>query len=174
MFGTFRQYLRNDDGNATIEFVVLFPVFIFMFITIVEMGFLTTRAVLLERGLDMAAREVRLDLIEDLNHFKLRSRICELSTIITYCPDLFVELQEFDPADAYPQNAPTCRDRSNPTQFAPKTNFNPGGRSEIMFIRACFVVNPLVPGLGIGLLLPTDATGGYQLVSYTAFMNEPN
>ncbi|MEM1275282.1 MAG: TadE/TadG family type IV pilus assembly protein [Pseudomonadota bacterium] len=175
MFGAFRQYLTNEDGNASIEFVILFPFFMFLFMSIVEMGFLTTRAVLLERGLDMAARDVRLDLIQDLDHEKLKNRICELSTILVYClDDMFLELKVFDKNDPYPQNAPSCQDRTARGSIDPKTEFNPGGRSEIMFIRACLVVDPLVPGLGIGLLLPRDASGGYQLVSYTAFVNEPN
>ncbi|MEM9043281.1 MAG: TadE family protein [Pseudomonadota bacterium] len=175
MIGEFKRFLANDDGNASIEFVIVFPFFMFLFLSIVEMGFLATRAVLLERGLDMAIRDVRLDLIAELDHEKLKNRVCELSTILTNCDeDLFVELQLFDANASFPQNAAFCQDRSDRESLDPKTNFNPGGRAEIMFVRACMVVDPIVPGTGLGLSLPRDQSGGYQLVTYSAFMNEPN
>ena len=55
----------------------------------------------------------------------------------------------------------------------PVVTFNPGSRSEIMFMRACVVIDPLMPGMGLGLHLPKDTSGGFALVSYSAFVNEP-
>ena len=175
MLAEFKRFLKDEDGNASMEFAILFPFFMFIFVSIVELGFITTRAILLERGVDMAGREVRLELIPNLSHSTLRDRICLHSTILTNCKsDLFVELQGFDENAAFPQNQAECRDRSDEDDLSPKTNFSPGLRSEIMFIRACMIVDPLVPGLGIGLGLPRASGGGHQLVSFTAFMNEPS
>ncbi len=42
-----------------------------------------------------------------------------------------------------------------------------------MFVRACMIVDPIFPGLGITLGLQRDNSGGLQMVTYTAFMNEP-
>ena len=42
-----------------------------------------------------------------------------------------------------------------------------------MFVRACMITDPIFPGLGINLGLRKDKSGSYQLVTYTAFMNEP-
>jgi len=43
-----------------------------------------------------------------------------------------------------------------------------------MYVRACVVVDPLVPGIGLALHLPLDPTGGLAMVSYGAFTNEPS
>jgi len=53
------------------------------------------------------------------------------------------------------------------------TTYTGGQRSQIVFARACYVVDPLVPGLGYGLALPKDSTGGVRLTSRFAFVNEP-
>ena len=52
-------------------------------------------------------------------------------------------------------------------------SFDPGTRSEIMVIRACLIVDPIFPGMGLGAMLPVDASGGYSIVMQSAFMNEP-
>ena len=64
-----------------------------------------------------------------------------------------------------------CIDRTE--EVEPVINFNPGARSEIMFVRACVIVDPIFPGTGIGALLPVDRRGGYAIVTQRAFMNEP-
>jgi hypothetical protein len=35
------------------------------------------------------------------------------------------------------------------------------------------IIDPIFPGLGISLGLRRDRSGGFQMVAYTAFMNEP-
>ena len=42
-----------------------------------------------------------------------------------------------------------------------------------MFVRACFVVSPLTPGLGLGLALPKDETGALRIIAKSGFVNEP-
>ncbi|MBY8975852.1 pilus assembly protein [Rhodobacteraceae bacterium NNCM2] len=172
MLTAVREYLSNEDGSATIEFAIIFPVIMFLFMTIAEVGFLTARSVLLERGVDLAVRDLRLGIVPNPTHDVMRSRICDYSTILSDCDrDLILEVVEMDVNSAYPQNQPNCRDRSE--EIEPTISFNPGQRNRIMFIRACMIIDPLFPGVGLGLRLPKDATGGYQLASYSAYMNEP-
>ncbi|MEO1472185.1 MAG: pilus assembly protein, partial [Pseudomonadota bacterium] len=85
--------------------------------------------------------------------------------------DLVIELVAFNPAAAYPSNQPNCVDRTG--KVDPVVTLLPGQRSEIMFVRACLTVDALLPGIGIGLNMPLDSTGGYQIAHYSAFMNEP-
>ncbi|HUS55891.1 MAG TPA: pilus assembly protein, partial [Thermohalobaculum sp.] len=70
-----------------------------------------------------------------------------------------------------PQNQANCIDRTE--TILPTMAFSPGGRDRIMFVRACMIIDPIFPGLGITLGLTKDSSGGFQLVAYTAFMNEP-
>lgn len=163
---------RDEAGNATVNFVIIFPFFIALVFSVFEAGWLMTRAMMLERGVDIAARAVRLGLDPTLTHEDLKDVVCEHSMILMNCDrDLVLELVEMDLDKDYPQNDPNCTDRTGAIE--PVISFTPGGRERIMFIRACMVIDPIMPGMGLGLTLPKDSSGGFQLVSYAAFMNEP-
>ena len=41
---------RREDGNATSEFVILFPMFVFILVSATEIGFITLRHTMLERA----------------------------------------------------------------------------------------------------------------------------
>ncbi len=166
------RFIEDQSGNATIEFVIVFPVLMFFVMMVFETGFIATRSVLLERGLDSAARVLRLGTDPTIDHEKLKKLVCENSNILANCErDLILEVVELDINSAYPQNQANCIDRTE--EIEPTITFNPGGRNRIMFVRACMIIDPIFPGLGITLGLPKDSSGGFQLVTYTAFMNEP-
>ena len=166
------RFIEDQSGNATIEFVIVFPVLMFFVMMVFETGFIATRSVLLERGLDIAARDLRLGTDPTIDHEKLKKLVCENSNILANCErDLILEVVEYDATSAYPQNQANCIDRTE--EIEPTITFNPGGRNRIMFVRACMIIDPIFPGLGITLGLTKDSSGGFQLVAYTAFMNEP-
>jgi hypothetical protein len=71
----------------------------------------------------------------------------------------------------FPTGGANCIDRTSDVD--PVITFVPGARSEIMFVRACLIVDPIFPGMGLGAQLPVDASGGYAIVVQSAFMNEP-
>jgi Flp pilus assembly protein TadG len=166
------RFIEDQRGTATIEFVIVFPVLMFFVMMVFETGFITTRVVLLERGLDIATRDLRLGTDPTIDHEKLRKAVCDSSAILINCErDLILEVVELDVASAYPQNQANCIDRTE--EIDPTITFNPGSRGTIMFVRACMIIDPIFPGLGISLGLKKDSSGGFQMVSYTAFMNEP-
>jgi len=169
-----RRGLGGDQrGASTVSFVILFPLVISMVFSMVEAGWLMTRAVMLERGLDVAVRYLRLGVDSNMTHEELRTRICDASIVLRNCErDLLIELREMDLAADYPQNQANCIDRTG--EIDPVVDFSPGARERIMFVRACMVIDPVVPGMGLGLQLPKDASGGFHLVSYTAFISEPS
>ena len=167
------QRFRNDEeGVSTINFLILFPFLFLMFLAIFEAGWLATRWMMLERGLDIAAREVRVGNASALSHDARKKSVCEYSSILINCErDMILEVVAMDLNEAYPQNQANCRDRTG--RIDPTISVSAGGRNEIMFVRACMIVDPFAPGGGLGLMLPKDDSGGFQMVSYTAFMNEP-
>ena len=70
-----------------------------------------------------------------------------------------------------------CVDQPADETITPVTseNFSTGGSSQIMFVRVCLVVNPLFPGVPYLSQLPKESlSGGYAIVSQTAFLNEPS
>lgn len=166
------RFLANRDGGATLDFVVVFPLLFAVFAAVVETGWMATRVIMLDRGLDITARNLRLGYSTAVTHQTIKQEVCDNASLLFNCErDLVIELVPMDYSQPYPQNQPLCRDRVNDVN--PVLSFNPGARTEVMFIRACMVVDPILPGIGVGLALPKDASGGYQMVSFTAFQNEP-
>ncbi|MEM8788602.1 MAG: TadE/TadG family type IV pilus assembly protein [Pseudomonadota bacterium] len=172
-----KRFSDDESGSATVEFVVLFIPFISLVFAVFEAGWLMTRYMMLDRGMDVAVRELRLNIgdLADPTQDKVRDRICEAALILPDCQTtLIVELKKLDMAAAYPKNSPDCFDRAEDA-VNPKKGIDPNDelRSEIMFVRACVLVDPIFPGLEFGLLLPKDANGAHQMVTFSAFMNEP-
>ena len=172
MYMNLLRFIDDESGSASLEFVVVFPALMWFVLTIIETGFIATRSVLLEHGLDVAARELRVGKFPQIDHAMFKERVCDNAGVLLNCErDLVLEVVELDLNSAYPHNEANCIDRSG--EIEPTINFTPGGRDRIMFVRACMIIDPIFPGLGITLGLQEDGTGGLQVVAYTAFMNEP-
>lgn len=174
-FGRFRR----EDGNASVEFVVVFPVLFYMLICAVESGYMLARSVMLDRALDLTVRTLRLGLLPGIQHEQLKGLICDDAALkntglMRQCESILkLELRPIDTASFQPlNNSPTCVDR-NPGAIQPVTEFRLGAENELMLVRACAVVDPIFPLTGVGFHLPKDSSGGFQLVAMSAFVNEP-
>ena len=148
-----RRYRKDEEGAATVEFVLVFSFLLVIVLSIFEVGWLMTRQMMLDRGVDVAVRNVRLGTGKATTHDGLKDEICKYSKILTNCTrDLVLELVIMDVAADYPQNQPNCKDRE-PDALDPVISYTPGGREEIMFVRACMIIDPIFPGAGLGLQL---------------------
>ena len=58
------------------------------------------------------------------------------------------------------------------SEIEPVVTFNSGDEGDLLFIRACVVVDPMYPNIGLGLILSKDSSGGVMLVASSAFANE--
>lgn len=169
-----RRFRRGDDGNATIEFVLIFPAFLILFLSAFESGLLMTRQVMLERGTDMAVRRLRL---ESAGHVftlaQIKAMICNAAGIIPNCvQNTKIELRRVDPrAWVDVPTVPDCKDVNNP--LAPARALDNGGPNQLMVIRACSLFKPIFPGTGLGFQLPRNSGDFYALVSSSAFAVEP-
>ncbi|MFZ1469201.1 MAG: TadE family protein [Paracoccaceae bacterium] len=165
--------LQREDGTASIEFVIFVPIILTIFMASVEAGFYMAKNVLLERGLDIVMRDLRLGKLGSVSHDTLRDLICKASPIINDCKNVLkVEMQPVSTASFLIPTAPaTCVDRGNATQ--PMTTFIAGGSHELMIVRVCVIQDPMFPTTGIGLKLKADAHGGYQMIVASVFANEP-
>ena len=154
------------------EFVVLFPFLMFMLFSIAEAGVLMARTVMLERGLDIAVRDLRLGLTPGVTHDIIKGQICDAAFLLGDCEEVvLLELSPLADVANFPTGEAQCIDRTSDVD--PMITFDPGTSSEIMVIRACLIVDPMFPGMGLGAMLPVDASGGYSIVMQSAFMNEP-
>ncbi len=168
-----RRLWRREDGNATIEFALLFPAFITLFLISFEMGMILIRGVMLDRATDIAMRELRLGTLSPMTQEGLKQSICENSVIIPNCGEsLLVELRPVSTTTWEPLGAQvTCVDRTEEVQ--PVLDFTPGSKNELMLVRVCAVFDPFFPTTGLAAQMSLDASGAYALVSTSAYVNEP-
>ncbi|MFY0692042.1 MAG: pilus assembly protein [Paracoccaceae bacterium] len=174
LFRSFRRRFSRQDGNATIEFVIIFPAFVLILISTFEVGMAMTRLTMLEHALDVTVRDIRLGTGTVFQHDDIRDTVCENAAVLKNCTStLQLELVRIDPATwDMPVETATCIDRGSAAE--PVITFNNGVANDIMYVRACFVVDPLFPTMGLGSILDVDATGVMQLVAMSAFSQEPD
>lgn len=164
---------RKDDGTATMEFVLMVPVLLAVFLAAFESGLLMVRHTMLDRAVDMTVREVRLGHMMNATHDTLKDMICDHTVVIPNCRSVIrIEMEPISTTTwALPDESPTCIDRAE--TIHPVTTVNPGLAEEIMLVRVCVVADAMFPTTGIGLGLPKDGNGGYRLIAVSAFVNEP-
>lgn len=173
-----RDFRKSEDGVVTIEFVILFPVFFFFFLMTVEKGITSLQHVMLERGVDVTVREIRIGRIANPSRNALKARICEAAAIIPDCENqLDIELLNNDLRNWSAMNQPIqCVDRGEEPE--PDSVVPTGGNNALMFIRVCARIDPLMPTTGLGKAIADNnsgsaAGGSYALVSTAAFVIEP-
>jgi len=171
--GLLRRFLRSEDGNATIEFVITFPAMLFLLLSAVELAFVTLDHAMLERAMDMTVREIRIGTGTAPQHDQIKADICALAVTIKNCDqNLRLEMIQVDPRNwtSLP-GTPDCTDQSKPV--APVRSFVNGQENQLMILRACVKVTPLFPTVGLGSSMVKDAAGQYSLVAVAAFVQEP-
>ena len=173
------RFKADETGAASVEFVIIAPLYFALMLSTFEAGWLMTKSMMLERGMDLTMRDLRLGVYPNPSHQDMKKIICDNAAILKDCEaSMLLELVPITTAADVPgANNTVCRDRSSPTDPTPTVTFNTtrGDRVlETMYVRACVMVDPLVPGIGLALHLPKDPTGGIAMVSYGAFVNEPS
>lgn len=168
-----QRFRRDEKGTASLEFVIVFPVFFSLLMFSIELGFITIRHTMLERGLDIAVREIRLGTGSAPQHDDIKKIVCDNAVVIKDC---MTNLQlEMDRADIRAFNSldttPDCTDAAEPTK--PVRTFVPGAQNELMLMRACVKYSPIFPREFLGKALQKDGSGQSTIISTTAFVQEP-
>ncbi|MCF2905446.1 pilus assembly protein [Octadecabacter sp. CECT 8868] len=176
-----RGFRRGEDGGPTIEFCIMFIPFMVLTISAFELGLLTTRHVMLERGLDMAIREVRLNTGNHIDEDDLKVMVCNAAGLIPECTErmrlemVTVDLRVTNGVGAGKVDpVPECVDSSDP--FARPIGFDNGLPNQMMIVRACARAAPMFPDSALGWFLSRmndNDPGYYRLVATSAFVMEP-
>lgn len=167
-----RRFVRETSGASALEFALVAPLFFAILFSVAEAGWMMTRAILLDRALDLAVRELRVDSSDGLTADAVRRLICDEAMVIPNCArSIAVELSRIQSDTDFPSASPTCVDRNAGAAAAPQ--FYGSARATIMLIRVCATATPLTPLLGMGLNMQKDGNDDYNLVSISAFMTEP-
>ncbi len=167
---------RDEDGAATVEFVILFPIFMTIFLAAFESGLMMLRNVMLERSVDLAVRELRLGTPVPPDFDQFKETICARTYFVDNCNDVVqVELSPVDLTTWGPlDGAPRCIDVESTIDPFDQTEYSVGGNNELMLVRVCALFQPIFPTTGLGLAMRSDSAGNYAIVVTSAFVNEPS
>ncbi|WP_298257396.1 TadE family protein [uncultured Litoreibacter sp.] len=171
-----RRLMGREDGNATIEFAILFPAFMLVFMSIFEIGMLMTRYMMFDRALDVAVREVRISSNRAFTQDQVKQLLCSQTVILrNHClDDLTLEMVRVDEDDQnwdFPTGATPCRNHAD--NVIPATAFDTGEANDVMFLRACMSIVPFFPTAALGEYLTRDSHGRLNMIAMSAFSVEP-
>lgn len=169
-----RKWVRRQDGNVTVEFVIVVPFLLSLFFASVDAGITMLRQVFLDRAVDIAVREVRLGNLSESD--SLAQEICSRTSLIADCgQNITVEMVPIDTTNFAGLTDPIqCVDRE--LGITPAVAFNPGAggsAQELMLLRVCIAADPFIRLTGYLSSMPINADGEYVLVSRGVFVNEP-
>lgn len=177
------RFVHDETATSTLEFVITFPLILTLFVAVFESGIILTRQVLMERSLDEAVRTLRLvRTITDpvtgtprpLTADDIAAAICDNTSAIQNCNQVLeVQLTRID-TNTYSVPSPdiACVNRGD-LSIQPANTFQQGTDNELILIRACAVIDRLLPFSGFGLNLARDDTGGLHIVAASILVNEP-
>lgn len=172
-----KRFHHDERGNSTVEFVILFPMFIALLLSSVELGMITIRHSMLERGVDMAVRDVRLGTgnmqADQLGHNALKTAICDYAMYLPDCENnLKLEMISLDLRTAvnFPNDV-DCVDVAEASN--PVRSFTAGQANELMLLQVCAVFSPLFPTSTFGDALEKDGSGMATMYTMSAFVQEP-
>ncbi len=165
---------RGERGNATIEFVILFPAFMTLFLSSFEIGIFTMRSVLLERALDINIRALRLGTLNPATPEEFKRRMCSQMIFFSTCEtDLTIDVRAISATTwDLPTGAIECRDRVNGVDPA-NLKFAPGPETTPTLLRACLIMDPFFASTPWVIDLPKDPSGGSILSAWSTYVAEP-
>ncbi|MCF6445126.1 TadE/TadG family type IV pilus assembly protein [Nereida sp. MMG025] len=167
-----KRFWRREDGVSSIEFVILYPIFYFLFFAGIESGLMQARQAMLERALDLSVRQIRLNTFSPPTYSQLKTMICDGAGMLHKCEDsLKLQMVIRDPRQKLELGEPQCHDEPKPLN--PQGDFFPGGENQLMFLRVCVLQPPILPNLALAPYLPRTQTGEYKLYTITSYVTEP-
>lgn len=167
------QFARDEAGTSTIEFLLVFPIIFTTFIASFESGFFMMRYVMLDRGLDMTVRELRLGVIATPALANIKKSICDKGQLISDCEaSIRLELTSVDTTTwIFPTGQIQCLDKGQPPE--PVVEPSLGIENEVMLIRACLSAQPMFPTAIVAASMNRSSVGDYFVSATSAFVNEP-
>ena len=154
----------------------------FIFFLGFESGYYMLRGVMLERGVDVAVRNVRLGGGNVPDLAEIKTDICQTALILGdddgTCQDsLQIAIRPVSPVPGGVADLGTdiaCIDKTvDINDEANDTTYNTGSGNQLMMVTVCSLEIPMFPTTGIGAGMKYDTQGNLALVSTAMFVNEP-
>ena len=172
---TLRRFLRRENGTASIEFVILVPAYIMVLVGAYESGLMMARYAMLDRGVDLAVRNLRVGTANPPSFDEFKASICDNAMMIADCENVLQVQLVPVPTDTWtlPAGGAPCIDQSSAIDPIDQTEYSVGINNELMIVRVCALYRPIYPTTHFGLRMPDDGNGNYALIVTSAFVNEP-
>jgi len=169
-----RRFRRNENGSApVIEFVIMVPLLFALLLSSFELSLFSFRQNWLDRGLDLAVRDIRLNTGANYTHAQVKQMICGYAGFLDQCEDhIKLEMTPTDPRSFGPfDGSADCVDVQAP--LAPSRVFVHGSEHDLMILRACYLYEPVFPRIGMGEAMTSEGNQYYPLISVSVFVQEP-
>ncbi len=171
-----KRFHRRRDGVAAIEFALVGPIYLTLLLAMVEAGFLLIRTALLDDATSQAAKFIYIGEAGsgEVEPEEIVTFVCDkVGAFVGECEEnISLEATPVSNFTDLPDTDAQCQDNASEEDFEVPL-FNTGSANSIMFLRICVTTDIIMPGLGFGLQMTQTDTGRYQLISSTAFVNEP-
>ncbi len=164
-FRPWRRFVRAEKGAITAEYVIGFPVIFLMVMAILELSFLMMRSTMLQRGLDLTLREVRLGTIINPTVTALEQAVCSRISIFPDCEtSLVLEFTEVNRTtfDMPGPSEPCTRRSVEFMQQRAAEIYDTGEADSLMVVRACVVVDTITPFLSDVFRLSARSAFGHE------------
>jgi Flp pilus assembly pilin Flp len=173
-FRRLARFWRAEDGVAAMEFVLMVPVLLAVFLSAFECALLMTRSILLEHAVDVTMRELRLGHYGKVTNALLKDEICRRTILFEDCShNISIQLDRVSQTNwSIPTPPPQCVNSDDESE--PVVALEVGQSNELMLARVCVSLPAIFPGMGLALRLPQDELGDYALVARTTFVVEPS
>lgn len=175
-----RAFLRDDSGEATIEFLFVFPIIFLIFTASVESSVYMAKYVMFDRAVDLTVRQLRLGTLTDATSATLKRVICKSGTLYSDINDCVNSMRIWmQPVNTgtFQMAAPpsACVDKSQPinTDEPPANEFAYGSDNDIMLMRICMKEKPMFPTTAVSVQMPRQSDGTVAMFVTTTFVNEP-
>ena len=170
------RFRSSDDGAATVEFVILFPLVLTMMLGAIDLGITMVRQVMLDRAVDVTVRDVRLGKVGTNGSERMSDLICANSIMLPNCANnITVEMMPVNTSDFTGLDGPfPCIDDQQ--EITASVTFNPGAggaEQELMLLRICIVAEPFLRVTGLFSGMDINPDGKLVLTSRSVFVNEP-
>lgn len=159
--------LRDERGNALIEFALVAPPFLLLLVGTLEVSVMFFTSAVIEGATKETARQIRTGQIQGtadpLDAFQ--TELCDSMLGIIDCTRVVFNVQTFDSFSGV--SMPVELDEDGEIV---NTGFSPGGSGAVTVVRAMYRWDFLAPL--VDKVMPAGL-GGHLLVSTVAFQNEP-
>lgn len=170
------SFIRNKKGAAAVEFALIAPILLGLVFSSFELGFAMMKITTVDHAVAKATKLIYTGAATTggITQKQMEDIICEELTLFRNCENnISVELAPVSSFRDRLSGNVICRDSANPPVIAPSITYNPGANDQVLIMRVCLISDLITPGIKLGLRMPTTSTGRSQIVSTTAFRNEP-